>query len=309
MKRLAITLIISLTLLLELAVTVNAQQVSLSLSPTLTELAIKPGRSAVQRYKLTNLGDPSIVKIRILPFEARDTLGNINIKNTLQSPIRFELENESPKLEEPFFLKNSASQELFLNVHIPEGTPAKDYYFAILAESQPPPTQEGVANVRAKISVASHLLITVTKEGRIEIKPKINLFQVIPKNKIRLFGLEINLFNSFEKIPVVLMLENKGKNLIKPQGEIILRGPLWHSKKFEIKPQTVLAKSQRKFEVESLSSSFLGGYKLSATISFGQGTPILYASTSFIVLPIKLTILISIGITLVLFFASRLRKS
>ena len=155
---------------------INAQQLSLSLSPTLTELAIKPGQSTVIKYRLTNIGDPTIMKIRLLPFEPKDNQGNINIKDSLQSPIRFELEKETIKLEEPFFLKNSDIQEFSLNVAVPEDTPTKDYYFTLLAEAQPPPTQEGVVNVRAKVSVGSNLLISVTKKGEVEIKPKISLF-------------------------------------------------------------------------------------------------------------------------------------
>ncbi|MBI4225504.1 hypothetical protein HY612_00130 [Candidatus Roizmanbacteria bacterium] len=301
----------------------QAQQVSLSLSPTLTELAIKPGHSALQKYKLTNLGDPTIVKIRILPFEPKGNLGNIKIKNLLESPIRFELDNELITLEEPFFLKNANSIEILLNVLVSEGTPPRDYYFSLLAESQAPPTQEGTSNVRAKISVGSNLLLTVTQKGQIEIKPKISLFEVIPKNKIRLLGFNINLFDSFEKIPLVLLVENKGKNLLKPRGEIILRGPFWQTDKFEIKPQNVLAGSQRTLTVESnrtsnpqpqtpnsltLSGFYLGKYNLSANISFGDGTPALYSSTSFFVVPIKIAILIIATILLGLVFRKRLIK-
>ena len=286
---------------------VSAQQVSLSLSPSLIELAIKPGHSTTLRYKLNNIGDPAIVKISILPFEAKDNLGNIKISNSLQSPMHFELENVDIKFQEPFFLKNSGSEELFLGISVPDGTPAKDYYFFLLTESQPPPPQEGVANIRAKTSLASNLLITVTKEGEVEIKPKISLFEIIPKNKINLWGFRLSLFTSFEKIPVVLVVENKGKNLIKPRGEIILRGPFWQSKRFEIQPQNVLAQSQRQTSLE-LPGLFLGGYKLSSAISFGEDTPTLFASTSFVVLPIKFTILITIVIILVLFFWTKFRK-
>jgi len=294
---------------------VSAQQLSLSLTPSLNELAIKPGQSVVLKYKFTNIADPSIVTFRILPFEPRDILGNIGIKTSLQNPISFELKDEIIKLDEAFFLKNSASQEILLRVSVPENASEKDYYFVLLAESQPPPPQEGVANVRAKVLVGSNLLITVTKEGQVEILPKISLFEVIPKNKITLFGSKLNLFDSFDKIPAVLVVENKGKNLIKPRGEIALKGSLWQSKKFLILPQTVLAESQRLIKIDSqpdksllLSGFFLGSYQLAATVSYGEGTPTLYASTTFIALPIKLTILVTAAIILLLFLGKKLRN-
>jgi len=309
--------------LLLLTSNVLAQQSSLSLSPSLTEIVIKPGYSTTQRYKLTNLGDPAIVKIRIMAMESRDSLGNINLKNKFNTPIRFELQSQTISLDEAFFLKNSSSQEFFLKVEVPEDTPQRDYYFTLIAESQPPPAQEGAVNIRAKISLGTNLLITVTTDGKVEIKPKISLFEVIPKNKIKLFGLEINLFNSLDEIPVVLTVDNRGINVIKPRGEISLRGPLWQSKRFEIKPQNVLAKSQRQLSIESakisprpyplyprtltLSGFFFGVYKLSASISFGQGTPILYATTSFLVFPVKLFILLILLLLGATFILKKLR--
>src|SRR3990170_7371170 len=90
--------------LLLLTSNVLAQQSSLSLSPSLTEIVIKPGYSTTQRYKLTNLGDPAIVKIRIMAMESRDSLGNINLKNKFNTPIRFELQSQTISLDEAFFL-------------------------------------------------------------------------------------------------------------------------------------------------------------------------------------------------------------
>ncbi|OGK41927.1 hypothetical protein A2954_02665 [Candidatus Roizmanbacteria bacterium RIFCSPLOWO2_01_FULL_37_12] len=268
---------------------VRAQSISLSIAPTLTELTIKPGRSAIFSYNFKNMGDPSIFKFRIEPFNLKD-----------KTPIFFELNNSDIKLEEPVFIKNSASEQLYLRVAVPEETPEKDYYYNFIAESQPPPTQEGTANIRAKITVQSLLLITVTEAGQVEIKPKISLFEVIPKHKINLLDFKLNLFNSYEKVPVVLIIDNKGKNLIKPRGEITVRGPLWQTKIYDIKAQNVLAESQKRISLK-LPGNFFGNYKLSTSVSFGEDTPALFASTSLVVLPIKLTFFATAGFILVLF--------
>src|SRR3989344_4147678 len=287
------------TIFLLLSTKASAQELSLSLTPNLSEIAAKPGRTISLKFKLTNHGDPTIVNIRILPFEAKDNRGNINILSSLQGPIRFELANEDIKLAVPLFLKNSTSRDLLLNIYLPETLANQDYYFTLLAESQPPPAQEGVVNIRAKALVASNLLLTVTKDGRIEIKPNISLFEVVPKNKINFLGTKINLFNSFEKIPLIMVVENQGKYLIKPQGGITVRGMFAQAKQVEIKPQNILAESQRVLLAHSsnlqpqtsnsllLPGFFMGNYKASATISFGPGTPTLYATTSFLVLPLK----------------------
>ena len=299
---------------------VKAQQLSLSLSPALSELVIKPGQSVGLKFKLINFGDPSIVKMRILPIEAKDNRGGITIKNSLEGPISFELENRDIKLEEAYFLKNSSSLDLVLNISAPEATPSKDYYYSLIAESLAPPIQEGVANVRAKVIVGSNLLLSVSKDGRVEIKPNISLFEVVPKNKISLLGYKINLFNCFEKVPLILVVENKGKNLIKPQGEIVVSGLFGQVKKIEIKPQNILAESQRLLLANTsnlqpqtsnsllLAGFFMGNYKVSSTVSFGQGTPTLYASSSFLVFPFKLVILLTAVFFLGIFFVSRYKS-
>src|SRR3989344_685270 len=123
---------------------VNAQAVSLSLSPTLSELAIKPGRVAMIKYSFVNNGDPAIIKFRVQPYDKKAKI-----------PLIFDLASNKFKLGEPHFFKNSVSDELFLNIQVPEETPEKDYYFDFVAESQPPPTQEGIANIRAKITLKS----------------------------------------------------------------------------------------------------------------------------------------------------------
>ena len=254
---------------------ISAQSVSLSLSPTLSEIAIKPGKSVTIRYKFTNKSDPAIVRFQVKPF---------NSKNN--TPLNFELQNTDIRLEEAVFFKNSEVKDLLLQIAIPEDIAEKDYYFYFTGESLPPPIQEGTANIRAKITIRSSLLINVTKDGQVEIKPKISIFEVIPKSKLKLAGSKLNIFNSYEKIPVVLVVENKGKNLIKPRGEIIVKGPLWQSRSFIINDKNVLAGSQKKISLE-LPGYFLGNFKISSNLTFGEGTPAVFASTSFTVLPFK----------------------
>src|SRR3989338_5961428 len=97
-----------------------AQQVSLSLSPPLLELFIKPGKAIMVAYKLDNLGDPTFLNLKVLPFEAKDNLGNIRIKPEFEGPVRFSLDNADLQLEQPFFLKAGGSQQILLRIRIPE---------------------------------------------------------------------------------------------------------------------------------------------------------------------------------------------
>jgi len=107
-----------------------------------------------------------------------------------------------------------------------------------------------------------------------------------------------------------LIVENKGKNLIKPEGKIILKGNFSEKAKFDIVPQNILSQSQRlitatpsaEIDCSTLSKIkacqspislvipgfFLGFYQLSTSLIFGENSPQISASTSFFAFPLKI---------------------
>jgi len=304
---------------------VHAQQISLSISPPILKFYIKPGKSIMIAYRITNDGDPTIMATKVLPFEPRDNTGNIRIKNEFEGPVRFSLDNADITLEQPFFLKTRDSQQLLLRIRIPDGAPEGDYYYTLLAESQPPPTLEGVQSAGAKATIGSNILITVTNTGVIDVKGKVALFDVLPRYKMNFFGNKINIFDSNDKIPVVLIVENNGKNVITPEGEIKMKGGFGETAKYDIIPQNVLSQSQRLMTASNsaeldcpergkqpvycrqpitllISGFFAGLYRLSTTINFGENSPNVFGATAFVAIPFKLTfgLLISIVIGIVI---------
>lgn len=172
--------------------------------------------------------------------------------------------------------------------------------------------------LRAKATIASNILITVTDSGIVEVKPSIALFDVLAKIKIRFFGKTFKFFDSFDPVPVNLIVYNKGKNLIKPEGTINLRGGFGLNSKYDIIPKNILAGSQRLLEATpsalfddklpstlTLTGFFIGSYKLSTDISFGENSPQIFASTSFISFPFKLFIGIIVAILGTIFIIKR----
>jgi len=277
-----------------------AQQFSLSLSPPIIELFIKPGKSVLVAYDLVNNGDPGYFTASVVSFEPHDLLGNVRLKNELSGPVRFSLDNSEIQLDQPFFLKTKQRQQLLLRIRIPDGAPNGDYYYTLLVSSQPIGGMEGDSLTAARASLGSNLLITVTESGQIDIKGKIAYFDVIPRFLLKLGKNKINIFDSNDPIPVVLIVANQGKNLIKPQGEIILSGNFGVRSKYEILPQNILAQSQRLIQATPsaeiqfkrptslvLSGFFIGNYHLSTAINFGEGTPKIFANTTFFALPFK----------------------
>jgi hypothetical protein len=311
-----------LILFLTIPLTIHAQQVSLAISPPLLEVFIKPGKSIMVAYQLQNFADPTILSAQVLPFEPKDNLGNIRIKEEFEGPIRFSLDNADIQLNQPFFLKTGDSQQLLLRVRVPDGAPDGDYYYTLLAQTQPPPTVEGVAGGRASAMIGSNILITVTGSGLVDVKGKIALFDVLPRWKFKVGSWKFNIFDSNDKIPVVLIVENRGKNLIKPEGEIVLRGNFGEKAKYEILPQNILAQSQRLLtatpsaEIEGfhqpisllLSGFFLGRYNLSTTVNFGEVSPNIFASSSFVAVPFKLIFGFSLALFITTLVVKRITK-
>ena len=176
-----IIFIIFITVITIITRGVYAQQVSLSLSPPLLELFIKPGKSIMVAYQLKNFGDPAFINLKILPFTAKDNLGNIRIKSEFEGPVRFGLDNSDLQLERPFFLKTNSSQQILLRIRIPENISDGDYYYSLLAETSPPTATEGIGSARAKATIGSNILITISNSGNIDIKPRVVLFDILNK--------------------------------------------------------------------------------------------------------------------------------
>ncbi|HLL60976.1 MAG TPA: hypothetical protein VK338_04620 [Candidatus Nitrosocosmicus sp.] len=300
---------------------VLAQQISLSLSPPLVEVIVKPGKSLLIAYNLENYGDPATLTSFVLPFEPRGEKGQIRLKEQFEGPIRFSLENSQLKLNEPFFLKSREKTQILLKIRIPEGTPEGDYYYSLLVESKAAQGFDGTSGGLAKATIGSNILLTVTANGETNVKGAISEFTVLPHYQFNWFGHKIPLFDSSDLVPVRLTITNSGTNLIKPQGTISVKGPLGAKSSYTIIPQNILADSKRimlatpsanincddknqklcqQTSTIVLSGFNLGKYKLSSTVNFGEQTPTIYGNTYFYSFPIKYTM--GIAFTLVVGF-------
>ncbi|MBI4973046.1 hypothetical protein HZC27_00335 [Candidatus Roizmanbacteria bacterium] len=300
---------------------VRAQQITLSISPPVVELLVKPDKSLLIGYTIRNLADPTPLSVKVRTFSPQGDYGEIVIDPELISPIRFSLDNTDMQFEQPFFMKSRDTVQALLRIRVPEGTPEGDYYFTVLAETEPAPQIGGTSTSVAKATIGSNLLLTVTKSGRVEVKGRISLFQMTPDFTFHMFGREYQVVESGRNIPVDLVVQNTGKNLIKPQGEIVLRGPLGQKTSYSLFSQNVLADSSRLLRTlennespvlhtVNVSGYFMGVYTLSANVNFGEGASQLYANTSFIGVPIRFSIamLVILTISVLIIVSKRKRR-
>lgn len=298
----------------------NAQNVTLSISPPVVELLVKPGKTLLIGYTIRNLDDPTPLQVKIRTFTPQGDYGEMVIDPELISPIRFSLDNSDIQFEQPFLMKQRDTVQALVRIRVPEGTPEGDYYFTVMAETEPAPQIGGASTSLAKATIGSNLLLTVTKSGRVEVKGRIALFQITPDFTFRMFGREYQVVESGKKIPVDLVIQNTGRNLLKPQGDIVLRGPLGEKTNLPLLSQNVLADSSRLIKTSQdvnspyqhstlLSGYFMGSYTLSANVNFGEGAPQLYENTSFIGVPLRLGIaMIVVTLISILIVLSRRKK-
>lgn len=286
------------------ALPVRAQQVTLSLDPPIVEIMAKPGRSLLIGYTIQNQGDPTAMSIKVHTFSPQGDYGEMTIDNDQESPVRFTLDNTDLQYDKPFFMQSHDVKQALVRVRIPENTPEGDYYFVFLAETEPVPSVGGTSNPLAKATVGSTLLLTVTNSGLTQVKSRISLFDIKPDFTLHLFGKTYQMMESGSPIPVHLIVQNQGENLIKPQGTITLRGQLGDKKEFALLSQNILADSSRLIKADGggdtapdqsllIPGYLIGSYHLSAAVNFGDNTPQLYATITFIALPIRFAIIMA----------------
>jgi hypothetical protein len=329
MRKAVITAVVMSTFLLVTG-TAWAQQVTLGLTPPLLEVAIQPGKSILVAYRLENVADPTIMTARVVSFEPKGVSGQVSLKDEREGPLQFTLDNADISLEEPFFMKGKSYQQILLRMRVPEGAPEGDYYYTLLGEAQPPPAVEGTSASRASATIGANIIVTVTQSGETEVKGTISLFDLLTTASSSFLS-KFKIFDSNDKIPVVLQLQNTGKNVIRPEGEITLKGNFGEKATYTIVPQNVLKESQRVLAATPsatidcseakfgklcttpytvlLSGFFIGNYRLSTTLNFGEGTPNLYASASFIAIPLKLLIGLAAAILIAVILIQKLGNS
>ncbi len=294
---------------------VHAQRVSLSITPPLTEIKIKPGASLIIAFTISNLGDPVVLSSYVRTFRPDGYYGGLIVKDELEGPIRFNLENSNMKLGDSFYLTSNEGQQLLLKIRVPAGTPEGDYYYTFLGETSTEGSLKPDSNSsQAQAVIGSNILITVTESGKIDIKGRVERFLVHPTYSLSLLGSKYNIFESTDPIPVRLYISNVGANLIKPEGKILLTGNFGEKAEYAVLSENILSQSTRlihatpsalmqKKDSLILKGFFVGKYTLSTSVNFGEGMENITATTTFYGIPFKLIgatlIALIVGITII----------
>lgn len=258
-----------------------AQSLSLSISPPILEVFIKPGKSITQTYKLINEGETVIIVPRLLELTES---GIKEDENFVPDPW-ITLLNTDLAFGRPFLLPTNTLKQIILKVSPSHNLEEKDYLRALVFSTRPNPAGE-TSQSQLSQNLATPLLITVTSTG------------LFPKGAlITKFDLP-SFIDSFGPVELDIEVKNTGKTYFHPNGKITLTSPIGKGD-FPIIPQVIFAGQTKKILTEDLSLTkngtktlelagfFLGKYNIKVEFTLDQGTTTISQEKTFYALPYK----------------------
>ncbi len=310
---------LSLLLIIANITKVYAQGFSLSLSPPLLEVTMRPGKKITYAYQVKNNSSSPITLIaRIAPFEPVGERGQIKIVKSQKSKVTqhyvecrvtlnrtcsgswvkswgnfFSLLNADIALDQPFIIPPDQSQQLVLKISLPQNAPEGDYYQTLILKQIAPNIDHKNTASQTLGIIGSNILLTISKSGRPPKKAEVVEFT--PRNAI--LG---RFFDSFSKPRLGLRIKNTGRAFFKPIGEITITPG---GQKINLRPDNILTGTIRQIQCEDgpcqiKPDKIIGHYQAQLKFTAGEGGPAYKAAVDFWVLPIKLIIGLIVAISL-----------
>jgi hypothetical protein len=258
---------------------------------------IKPGKSVTQVYRLKNEADDTMIKVSVVPFSPSDELGHINLQFGGRLPAYFSLLNaDLPTLPVTLNLKAGETQELVLKMTIPGTAADADFPSALVIESQTAGLIGGSGSL-ARATIASPILLTVSKTGAPDRMAKIEQFLVTSGNKAGL------ILDSFSQIKFILRVKNQSLTRLQPIGQITIKNTFGRTvATLPLQPDHILGGTIRQLKTAGDASPDLvwqpvlplGQYTATAEITPMDTANTVSATITFLVLPYKALLVLGI---------------
>lgn len=215
-----------------------ADDISLGVYPTVTEITAHSGETLETRVTVKNLSNSSASVTTLLQPFTSGSDGSGQVRYTDDQPDIFstiQVFSERQHVNEVEIAPHE-EKPLTLRISIPEDQTPRDYYFSLVLLSKPvPQTETGEPGIQAHSSisagVASHFLISVNKQSNQELS--LTEFSTAP-------------LHTASPIPFRLRIANDGPNFSQAQGTIIVDNIFGMAAQKIIVPETtVLSQSTR----------------------------------------------------------------
>src|SRR3989344_3162147 len=296
MKKAFSSLLITLFYFLLSSSIARGQALGLSLTPSLFEATIAPGKSVSQVYQLTNLGQsPLTLVARVIPFSGSDASGQPILKpNQRPEWLKyFSLKNSKEQLNEPFALGANESRQLILSLDIPYQTASTDLYATLLVStSLPEEGNQKQNNTAIGVAIGSNLLLTISPGSHPPALVKIENFAQAPSDYFFRYG-DYYFADNLWPIHFSAAAVNVGKYFSKTSGRLTVNrrgGPISVQ---NLLPLNLLASGRRSLEGSPSAGlvfkprlTDLGSFQVSLDIKSDNSNS--RTEISLVLIPVKL---------------------
>jgi hypothetical protein len=281
-----------------------SNQVTISITPSITEELVKPGDVISRKVNLTNKSDQEItfyVYLKDFKAAADDESGKAELIVPGSEPGNF-ISSWISVSSEGITLAPGQSQEVPYTINVPANVGPGGYYGAIVFGTQAPKAKPGEADKGASVGVAGQAASLVL----LQIAGIAN-----EQAEVREFKTDKDFYSTPFKVNFYTKIQNLGNVHLKPRGEIVITD-MFNKKVTTLTVNdiggNILPASTRMFSNIWQDNFAFGRYQAALSLSYGtpadlggEGMKSLTMYWYFWILPVKF--LIYLGISLLILAA------
>lgn len=275
--------------------TVYADELDLRISPRSLGVIAKPGSSIRIPLSIVNTGDSQYIRPMMVRSLSNEEHATIEYRTIESLPLRVSFFEGEDRVDGSVLINKKRSKNIVAQLEVGETIPVGDYTLAVGVETQPEYASSPY-DMRVKLRLLSPILLTISRNGLVDVQGTIKSFAITGH---RYF------FDSFESVPLDLVIANTGKNATRVGGKVVVRNMFGQHAEYDLVEQLVPTKSQRSMRlaadpmnIPSLKGFFVGTYNVSAQITLSDGVVQLTQSTKFYSFPygiVTVGMLVTIG--------------
>jgi hypothetical protein len=272
------TAIFSLSVLIGVANAQSARPGSgLSISPLHNQLTLDPGQSTTIKLNIKNITQNQVLaKAYINDFTADNDTGNPVIVTDPNKQLPTSVKKFVKVSDVPLVV--GEKKEVTIPINIPAGTTPGAYYGVLRYQAVPAGANApGAGQVSLSASVGSLVLIQV--KGNLVEKAQLSGLRVYNGNRNGTFFFQ-------KPNQVGVQISNLGNSFVQPFGKVVVTNTsgkqIYSYEINDVNPRAnVLPGSRRVFKDPIKNIDKPGRYKVTASISFGDGSNVLVSQKTF----------------------------
>jgi hypothetical protein len=268
----------------------QSQGQGLEVSPPSQDVSVDPGKTITVTAKLRNPGSKTLpIKVSIEDFSAQGEEGAVAIG----ANSKYSITSWTTVSPDQFSLAPGESKTVTATITAPSDA-AGGHYGSFVFSVVPPNANK---NTAASISQEVASLFLVRVNGPVN-------------EKLILKGMSAPAFSEYGPVPFTLDFKNEGNVHVKTFGLINVRDMFGNKVDDVVVTGTNVFPGAERLIQAKLNKQFLiGSFTATAVMYYGTQNQNLLAETSFIVFPIRITIIIIVILVILYLIRKRLKKA